>query len=272
MIPQAITDEKSHEYEITLFEKTNIQFLDFDLNIDEDTFNESNSYMKTSYSLGNNEEKQTHHLIKKKKNLDNDTIYLDLVTKDEYDNVSLKSFSYEDSISLYEKQWFPLPILKKTGVDEYIKQPIAWARGYISDVTKEDVKDTLNPKDGIRRYRLVVALDTNISDDDSDELFVTREDVNNGDTYGLCSDYNQLEKFILDYRVREWLFGIYLEKKKKEDPDRDLVKIEREANDKAEFIAHYVNLITLINNKHIANIPQIKIKPTIIEKKDSCIP
>ena len=273
MIPQAITDEKSHEYQITLFEKTNIQFLDFDLNIDEETFNSGNAYRKTSYVIDNDgEEKQTRHLIRKVKNLDNDIRYLDLVTMEELENVAVRNYSNEDSLALFENQWFPLPIMKKSGDSGFIQQPLAWARGYISDISDKEIEGKKKPKDGCRRYRLVVAFDTSVSDDQNDDQIITREDLNNGEVYGLCNDYSQLDKFILDSRVREWLFGIFTEREKQEDPNRDKAKIERDANENAAFIAHYVNLITLLNDQNVTVIPQIKVKPAIIQKKDSCIP
>ena len=118
---------------------------------------------------------------------------------------------------MFENLWFPLPILKKCGVDNFIKQPIAWARGYLSDITEKEVEGTLKLSDGSRRYRLVIAFDTSVSDDSQDKIddqLISREDLNNDELYGLCGSagsYSSLEKFILDPRIRQWLFGIYVE-------------------------------------------------------------
>ena len=68
MIPKALSDEKSGEYQVVLFEKTNIQFLDFDLNISAETFSSGNLYTVVSYTDPKDQsEKFTRHLVRKEK-------------------------------------------------------------------------------------------------------------------------------------------------------------------------------------------------------------
>ena len=135
MIPQALVSEKSAERKITLFAKTNIQFIDLDIIVDDELYNQTNPYLKSSYRI-RDEEKYTCHLVKKISG----SLYKDLVTGEEISNVLSKSYSNEDALALFENLWFPLPILKKCGVDNFIKQPIAWARGYLSDITEKEVE------------------------------------------------------------------------------------------------------------------------------------
>ena len=273
MIPQALVSEKSAERKITLFAKTNIQFIDLDIIVDDELYNQTNPYLKSSYRI-RDEEKYTCHLVKKISG----SLYKDLVTGEEISNVLSKSYSNEDALALFENLWFPLPILKKCGVDNFIKQPIAWARGYLSDITEKEVEGTLKLSDGSRRYRLVIAFDTSVSDDSQDKIddqLISREDLNNDELYGLCGSagsYSSLEKFILDPRIRQWLFGIYVEKKKAEDPDKNLEKIQCEAENSAAFIALYVNLVSLIAEQNI--VPDVSVKPVLSNDsaKKSCIP
>ena len=46
MIPQALVSEKSAERKITLFAKTNIQFIDLDIIVDDELYNQTNPYLK----------------------------------------------------------------------------------------------------------------------------------------------------------------------------------------------------------------------------------
>ena len=268
MIPKALSDEKSGEYQVVLFEKTNIQFLDFDLNISAETFSSGNLYTVVSYTDPKDQsEKFTRHLVRKEKEG-----YRDLFSDGMLGNINAKSYQYEESLDIFSDRWFPLPVLKKNGVGSFFQQPLYWARGYISDVTGLDICDTPKIREGCRRYRLVVALDTSISEDVAENRLLTREDLCNGEVYGLCNRYRDLEKFITDVKINGWLKELYSEYQKRSGNFRDDSRNRSDSREYLSYLAHYINLITLINDRDVTLFPQIKVKPNTDQLRSSAIP
>lgn len=158
-----------------LFENTGVQFVDFKLDLsDEEAFERCERLPYMLGSLQSEDENQNVNVAAicvKHKTEKGETSYINTLTQEEFQSSSnLKSVAVEDVLAAYEGKWFPLPFFKKLdGNNAYSVSPLFWCRGFFKAETPEDRAQ--------RIYHLVLAFDTQSSDEIGQNFVVSKEDV-----------------------------------------------------------------------------------------------
>lgn len=119
-----------------------------------------------------------------------------------------------DSLEIFASQegehiWLPVPYFRQNDVGKTMRGPFAWARMML--------KQTSGKKDKVKKYRVVLAFDTKIDENDTQDNALKSPDKNK--VFGLCNNEDYLLNFLDNAYGGEWIFsytqGIYLKREGK---------------------------------------------------------
>src|SRR5574344_61167 len=253
--------------ELSLIANTGIQFFDIEIDLSKE---KAQKYLNCFFkkALSDKDPNYKYEDIYVKKNTltkdvttDEKDICISLIDKKEKNINDLKRIDVISSLEYFTSskniaEWFPLPFFVKTN-NQFKIGPLCWCRGYI----KKNIEE--------KKYHLVIAFDTKIKAVDDRESYTypipTRCEVDNGSKFALCDNFSNLKEFIQKDFINLWLFGTWERFADRVNLSKQK-KIEQSEDD-YYYICHYLNLINLIINKDIVNIPEIIIKP-FEESKD----
>jgi hypothetical protein len=113
----------------------------------------------------------------------------------------------EDALEYYENKWIPLPFFKKGETGNFTFGPTTWVRGLFKDITLAENKRT-------KKYKIILAFDTNIAKDPEGYFTPKYSDISSGNNYyALCSNEDQNLNFcnrdfggdwVDDYLIQEY--------------------------------------------------------------------
>jgi hypothetical protein len=173
------------------------------------------------------------------------------------------SMPIEQSLTLLNKLWLPIPIFKKSSSEEFAEGPINWARARIIEL--DDPSES--PENST--HRITIAIDTTVFPDmdGTDYLAPTLSNVNAGATYALAWQAHQMHWFTESIWVNKWLEEVF--------SDNAIDKLNIYEEDLEEEIknlnhhAHYLNWLSIIGEKIV--VPEIKITLNSRDNKDTPI-
>ncbi|MGN1394099.1 MAG: virulence factor SrfB [Succinivibrionaceae bacterium] len=256
--------------EIILFEKTGIQFVDYEFEVnwrdgedynfndlnkgDEDVIKSHQSFIKDickgSFGYINvDNEKRIVRCLRK-----NDNNFLAEGCSEKVSPIEDFQISYEYSLRLYNGVWFPVPYFRKDESNR-CKSPINWVRCRIVDISKRDGDGEY--ESDIRKYHVTFAFDTVVSPKNTDEKFSPiNDDVASGTLFKFYSGINATNYIYYsidnkNYWIKNWSNYIFTEigKKEKFYKDEENYKgVEEGLSVDDVSIAHYLNVISLLQN------------------------
>lgn len=179
----------------------------------------------------------------------------DKVTDSQY------SFSLEQSISLLEGLWLPIPFFRFSPPRNFIEGPINWVRGRIVQLPEPDSDGNI--------YRVVLVFDTKVFTETSNAQYLapTREDVNSGVNFGLAAQSNEHGDFLGFKWVDSWLQEVFSERAK--EKLKMYTEDVEEAVKALEHQAHYLNLLAVF--KQFVRVPDIQINACLNNQQDKPI-
>ena len=160
------------------------------------------------------------------------------------------SMPMDQSLTLLNDLWLPIPFFKKSSSQEFDEGPINWARARITEVQPGETPENSS-------HRLTIAIDTTVfpDRDNTDYLAPTLSNVKAGATFALAWQSFQMNWFAESIWVSKWLEEIYDDNacEKLGTYEEDL---EQEKQDLAHH-AHYLNWLAVIGENISA--PEVKI-------------
>ena len=172
---------------------------------------------------------------------------------------SALSVPVDQSLSLLNDLWLPIPFLKKTSSQEFDEGPINWVRARITEVQPGETPENST-------HRVTIAIDTTVFPDreDTDYLAPTLANVKAGATFAFAWQSFQMNWFAESLWVSKWLEEIY-----DENASQKLGVYAEELQQEKDNLAHhahYLNWLAVIGEK-IA-IPEVKITLNSRENKE----
>ena len=241
-----------------LFENTGVQFVDFKLDLsDEEAFERCE---RLPYMLGSLQSEDENQNVKdvnvsaicvKHKTEKGETSYFNTLTQEEFQSSSnLKTVAVEDVLAAYEGKWFPLPFFKKLdGNNAYSESPLFWCRGFFKAETPEERAQ--------RIYHLVLAFDTQSSDEIGQNFVVSKEDVQSKAHFELCRNGRTISIYTLRDEINNWAANIW-----KEYATNVLEftpeKIKNLAAD-VQHLGYYSALVNILTNQDFVKIPGVEV-------------
>lgn len=156
-------------------------------------------------------------------------------------------YSLQQSLSLLDKIWLPLPFFRYTPSGAFLAGPDNWARMQIAQLDAPD-------RDG-NLLRVVLAFDTRLAAPGQERLAPSERDLATGLHFALAHRNHELGEFLDHTWVDGWLREAFTQR-----------AAMREQRDEAalnaglktfEYQAHYLNLLHMLG--HQLAVPQIKI-------------
>ncbi|WP_439242931.1 virulence factor SrfB [Lonepinella sp. BR2474] len=235
-----------HHYnrELTLIMDSGIQFIDFGLKIDwkDKAWREKGS----GYFVFGGDNAPLRRLILAK----NGEGYCDTAKPDFLVNPK-DEISVEQSFTLFDGIWLPIPVLRSIPPDRFDEGPYNWSRARIVKLEEPDEEGNT--------HRVTVAFDTKIFPNNTNTAYLapTTEDVRAGGEFALAHQSNQMSWF-LDYKwVNDWLIELYQELaaeptrlKLYDDDIEDDLKNKRHQG-------HYLNILSILGTE--LDFPKIRI-------------
>ncbi len=156
----------------------------------------------------------------------------------------------DQSLSLLNDLWLPIPYFKKSSSRAFDDGPINWARARITEVQPGETPENST-------HRITIAIDTTVFPDrtDTDYLAPTMANVKAGVTYALAWQSFQMNWFAESLWVSKWLEEIF-----DENACERLGIYEEDLKQEKENLshhAHYLNWLAVIGENISA--PDIKI-------------
>lgn len=172
---------------------------------------------------------------------------------------SALSVPIDQSLSLLNDLWLPVPFLKKTSSQEFDEGPINWVRARITQVQPGETPENST-------HRVIIVIDTTVFPDreDTDYLAPTLANVKAGATFAFAWQSFQMNWFAESLWVSKWLEEIY-----DENASQKLGVYEEDLQQEKDSLAHhahYLNWLAVIGEK--ISIPEIKITLNSNENKE----
>lgn len=159
----------------------------------------------------------------------------------------------EESFSLLQACWLPLPFLRAGPEQQFARGPTTWARGRI--VALAEGEDVLG-----HTHRLTIAFDTIVLDDADDLAYMapTVSDVQAGASFRLAHSADKMGWFVEEPWIDEWLSEVFHEHAPARLglPDEDVAA--EVAKPRFSHLAHYLNWLAVIGEK--AKLPEVVVR------------
>lgn len=234
-----------------LIQNTGIQFLDVDVDLSDqsnydrhernyfnsegDLITKKNQRLQSGYSDSGDDYNETKKT------------YLDSPAP------NLKNCALEDTLTIFENTWIPLPyFMSKDKVHHFKVAPLNWCRAYLKRI------------DDSRKYRMVLAFDTQTVDvNDVDKIslkdyLLNEQDISGGNVYELCSSLADVRRYILDNQfVERWICELWKEFARKNEFSN--AKYNNGLTDKV-YVMNYLQLIFTLLDRKIVTLPSLRIK------------
>ncbi|AUL46547.1 hypothetical protein BTL55_05815 [Bordetella trematum] len=149
----------------------------------------------------------------------------------------LDDVSMKESLTYLDGQWLPVPFFRYLSPTRYDQGPNNWAR---LRIVKLDTPDEHG-----HTHRLTLAFDTRIMPkrDGVAYLAPNDEDLRNGQAFRLAVHLNEMQWFLDQVWVKEWLTEVFVDRCQADKRERE--DIQQDLNQKRHF-AHYLNLLSLL--------------------------
>ncbi len=231
-----------------LIQNTGIQFLDLDIDLSHNRERHEKNHFNSEFDLIT-KKNQRQDLEYYESNDDyNETRQTPVASGQQYASCSL-----DDTLHIFENQWFPLPyFMMKDKVHHFKAAPLNWCRAYLKRIG-DDFK-----------YRLVVAFDTQTVDVNDPEKISLKDyllnvqDISGGNIYELCSSLEVVRDYVLKNPfVEEWIKRIWGIFAKKEEFGHS--KYQKDLKSRV-YVMNYLQLIFTLLDRKIATFPSLRIK------------
>lgn len=217
----APVERKNKSQKVTLIEKSNIQFLDYEALVNTKTKDPLDKAYLTTYfntkklSTGQRLIQRYRPILKNiddqdvKYRLDEEHILEDVANSDDY-------VELVDALHLYHGVWFPVPLLSRNANTSRLG-PIDWVRCRIVEVAinEDDLRALGDNAKFTHKYHVTFAIDTNVSKQQTARYIIpSQSDVTAGDTFSLTTFGALTDDFICTDEnsspwINEWVKDVF---------------------------------------------------------------